>query len=148
MHVLMHCSLSSLVSALQFCALQTDIAAGCVQLVTWRKSNNSSWATMTKTASNSVNKSDMSSWYLKLLQILFVKFVPYCHHHHFMQPSTQFVQATKIKLLNYTKFIQLFEGKVLNYCEGLKPVEVKLSDFWFYRCENTKSLQARVSANK
>lgn len=32
--VLLHCSLSSLVSALQFCALQTDIAAGCVQFVT------------------------------------------------------------------------------------------------------------------
>lgn len=35
----------------------------------------------------------MSSRYLKLLQILLV---PY--RHHFMQPSTQFIQATKIKL--------------------------------------------------
>lgn len=94
-HVLLHCSLSSLVSALQFCALQTDIAAGCVQFVTWRKSNNWSCATMTKTALNSVKKANMSSRYLKLLQILFV---PYCHRHHFMQPSTQFIQATKIKL--------------------------------------------------
>lgn len=136
MYVLLHYSLSSLVSALQFCGLQTDIAAGCVQFVTWRKSNNSSCATMTKTALNSVNKANMSSWYLKLLQILFV---PYCHRHHFMQPSTQFIQATKIKLLNHIKFIELFEAKVLNYCEGLKPVEVKLSDCWFHRCENTKT---------
>lgn len=83
----------------------------------------------------------MSSRYLKLLQILLV---PY--RHHFMQPSTQFIQATKIKLLNHMKFIQLFEAKVLNYCEGLKPVEVKLSDCWFHRCENTKtSASSRLS---
>lgn len=54
-----------------------------------------SCATMTKTALNSVKKANMSSRYLKLLQIVFV---PYCHRHHFMQPSTQFIQATKIKL--------------------------------------------------